>query len=90
MCYPTWKKDKNLYWVYILKPNYRLVHDLRKGEHSRAQEMGLKLDFSANRWIFLPLARESILFMFNFISVNLIKNHSFGVFKIKKVFEFKF
>ena len=26
--------------VYILKPNNKIVHDLRRGESSRAQEMG--------------------------------------------------
>ena len=34
------EKDKSIYWVYILKFNYGLVHDLRRGELSRAQEMG--------------------------------------------------
>ena len=37
---PHGKKYKRFYWVYILKPNYGFVDDLRKWEASRAQEMG--------------------------------------------------
>ena len=43
------ENDKSLL-VYILKPNYELVY-LRKREPLRAQEMGRKPNFNANRWI---------------------------------------
>ena len=84
------EKRQEFLWVYILKPNYGLVHDSRKGEFSRAQEMGRKSYFNANRWI-CPLARvnkpgtNSVLFQIFFVFVSLNKNLSFGVFKIKMV-----
>ena len=42
------EKDKSIYWVYILKLNYKLVHDLGRKEYSHAQEMGHKPDFNIN------------------------------------------
>ena len=33
-------KKTSFLWVYILKPNYKFVHNLRKWEPLRAQEMG--------------------------------------------------
>ena len=45
--------------IYIVKPIYRLVQDLRREEASHTQEMGRKEmdrkpDFNANRWIQSP------------------------------------
>ena len=40
--------------IYIVKPIYRLVQDLRREEASHPQEMGRKPDFNANRWIRSP------------------------------------
>ena len=42
-------KIHECFWVYIPKLMYGLVHDLRKWEASRTQEMGLKPNFNSNR-----------------------------------------
>ena len=83
------EKDKSLLWVYILKPNYEIIYDLRKrGVFARTRNgfIGLfqykLMDLPPPPH---PHETNSVLLQIGFVFVNLNKNLSFGIFKIKMV-----